>query len=109
MELAEALPLRSERPAPSEELRLVDTPDAKTIQDLVEQFEQPIERTVKTLVVAASDEIEADLVALLVRGDHELNAVKAEKLPQVAGTAAHGHRRGDPRRHRCRSRLPRAR
>ena len=65
-------------------MELVDTPNAKTIQELVEQFEQPIEQTVKTLIVAASDEIDADLVALLIRGDHELNAIKAEKLPQVA-------------------------
>ncbi|MEA3277798.1 MAG: proline--tRNA ligase [Pseudomonadota bacterium] len=84
VELAEALPLAAECPAPSEELRLVDTPNAKSIEDLVEQFGQPIERTVKTLVVAASDDSEANLVALLVRGDHELNAVKAEKLPEVA-------------------------
>jgi len=84
IELAEALPLSDHRPSPAEDLRLVDTPDARTIQDLVEQFGQPIERTVKTLVVAASAELESDLVALLVRGDHDLNAVKAEKLPQVA-------------------------
>ena len=84
VELAEALPPRDTRAGPAEQLTLVDTPDAKTIQELVEQFAQPIERTIKTLVVAASDEIDADLVALLIRGDHELNAVKAEKLPQVA-------------------------
>jgi len=84
VELAEALSLAEERPAPSEKLRLVDTPDAKTIADLVNQFDQPIEQTVKTLVVAASEEVETDLIALLVRGDHELNATKAEKLPEVA-------------------------
>jgi prolyl-tRNA synthetase len=84
VELAEALPLNDKPPAPGEERRLVDTPSARTIQDLVEQFGQPIERTVKTLVVAASEDTEADLVALLVRGDHELNALKAERLPQVA-------------------------
>jgi len=84
VELAEALPLAEECPAPNEELRLVDTPDARTIADLVEQFGQPIERTVKTLVVAASEEAGGGLVALLVRGDHELNAVKAEKLREVA-------------------------
>jgi prolyl-tRNA synthetase len=84
VELAEALPIAAELAAPTEDLRLVDTPNAKTIADLVEQFEQPIERTVKTLVVAAADASEADLIALLVRGDHELNTVKAEKLPQVA-------------------------
>ncbi len=84
VEKAEALPPRDRRPEPSEEMRLVDTPDARTIQELVEQFDQPIEKTVKTLVVAASDEAEADFVALLVRGDHELNEIKAEQLPQVA-------------------------
>ena len=84
VELAEALAPEGERPVPGAELRLVDTPDARTIQELVGQFGQPIEKTVKTLVVAASEEDEAKLVALLVRGDHELNALKAEKLPQVA-------------------------
>ncbi len=84
MELAEALPPSTERPAPSKEMELIDTPNAKTIQELVEQFEQPIEKTVKTLIVLASEESDSELVALLVRGDHELNAIKAEKLPQVA-------------------------
>ncbi len=84
VELAEALPLADVLPAPSEEPRLVDTPDARTIADLVTQFAQPIERTVKTLVVAAAEGGPSPLVALLVRGDHELNAIKAEKLPQVA-------------------------
>jgi prolyl-tRNA synthetase len=83
VELAEAISPAGERPAPSEEMRSVDTPDAKTIAQLVEQFEQPIERTVKTLVVAASEAVEADFVALLVRGDHELNEIKADKLREV--------------------------
>ncbi|QKT02748.1 proline--tRNA ligase [Ectothiorhodospiraceae bacterium 2226] len=84
VELAEAVAPAAEAPAPGEDLRLVDTPNAKTIAELVEQFGVPIERTVKTLVVAASEESGGGLVALLIRGDHELNAVKAEKLPQVA-------------------------
>jgi prolyl-tRNA synthetase len=103
VELAEALAPAGDLPAPGEDKRLVDTPKARTIQDLVEQFGQPIERTVKTLVVAAREgghagnagtasgsapasasESGSGLIALLVRGDHELNAVKAEKLPQVA-------------------------
>ncbi len=84
VELAEALPIADAPAEPGETLRLVDTPNAKTIADLVTQFGQPIERTVKTLVVAAAEGSSAPLVALLVRGDHELNAVKAEKLPQVA-------------------------
>jgi len=83
-EFAEALPPADAPTSPSEDLRLVDTPDAKTIADLVDQFDQPIERTVKTLVVAAEAGAATDLVALLVRGDHALSSAKAEKLPQVA-------------------------
>lgn len=65
-------------------MTLVDTPNAKTIAELVEQFNLPIEKTVKTLLVKAVEGSSFPLVALLVRGDHELNEVKAEKLPQVA-------------------------
>ncbi|WP_151670784.1 proline--tRNA ligase [Nitrincola schmidtii] len=84
IEKAEALAPATERPAPAEEMRLVDTPDTKTIAALVEGFKLPIVKTIKTLIVAASEECEADFVALLIRGDHELNEIKAEKLPQVA-------------------------
>jgi len=84
VELAEALAPAAAAPAPAQESRLVDTPAAKTIADLVTQFGQPSERTIKTLVVAAAEGVPGGLVALLVRGDHELNAVKAAKLPQVA-------------------------
>ncbi len=84
VELAEAMAPAGERPAPTLEMSLVDTPDTKTIQELVEQFDQPIEKTVKTLVVKASEESDANMVALLVRGDHQLNEIKADKLPLVA-------------------------
>ncbi|MGB0467009.1 MAG: proline--tRNA ligase [Pontibacterium sp.] len=84
VEMAEALSPEGERPAPGAEMTLVDTPDAKTIAALVDQFGLAIEKTVKTLIVEASDDCEAAFVALLVRGDHELNEIKAEKLPQVA-------------------------
>ncbi|MBE9398497.1 proline--tRNA ligase [Pontibacterium sp. N1Y112] len=84
VELAEALAPAGERAAPTAEMTLVDTPNAKTIAELVEQHNVPIEKTVKTLVVMASEECEADFVALLVRGDHDLNEIKAEKLAQVA-------------------------
>ncbi|OQX47042.1 MAG: proline--tRNA ligase, partial [Candidatus Sedimenticola endophacoides] len=60
------------------------TPGAKTIQELVEQFRQPVEHTVKTLIVEAAEDAGDPFIALLVRGDHELNEIKAEKLPQVA-------------------------
>ncbi len=82
VEKAEALPRETERPAASQELKLVDTPNTKTIADLVENFDLPIEKTIKTLVVHAAEE--GKLVALIVRGDHELNEIKAANLPQVA-------------------------
>ncbi|AWC92733.1 TPA: proline--tRNA ligase [Morganella morganii subsp. morganii] len=84
IELAEAVCNITERPAPQKSMELVDTPNAKTIAELVGQFNLPVEKTVKTLIVHGSKESGHKLVALLVRGDHELNEVKAEKHPLVA-------------------------
>ena len=84
IELAEAIAPKEPRAAATQEMTLVDTPNAKTIAELVKQFNLPIEKTVKTLLVKAVEGSSFPLVALLVRGDHELNEVKAEKLPQVA-------------------------
>lgn len=83
IEQAEALAPEGDLPTPTADMTLVDTPDAKTIDELVAQFDLPIEKTVKTLVVEASEDSDAELIALIIRGDHELNEVKAEKLPQV--------------------------
>ncbi|MGV3002704.1 proline--tRNA ligase [Vibrio sp. E150_018] len=84
IEKAEALAPTTERAEPSQEMTLVDTPNAKTIAELVEQHGLAIEKTVKTLFVKASDEVDASIIALIIRGDHELNEIKAENLPQVA-------------------------
>ncbi|RQW62417.1 proline--tRNA ligase [Vibrio viridaestus] len=84
LEKAEALAPAQPLQAPTQEMTLVETPNAKTIADLVEKHGLPIEKTIKTLFVKASDEIDADIIALLVRGDHELNEVKAENLKEVA-------------------------
>ncbi len=84
IEKAEALAPTTERAAPTQEMTTVDTPNAKTIAELVEQHGIAIEKTVKTLFVKASDEIDADIIALIIRGDHELNEVKAENLKEVA-------------------------
>jgi prolyl-tRNA synthetase len=84
IELAEAPAPTEGLAEPAEDLREVDTPNAHTIDELVEQFDQPIERTIKTLVVEASADSDSELVALLVRGDHTLNQVKAQKHPLVA-------------------------
>ncbi|HIF9530498.1 proline--tRNA ligase [Photobacterium damselae] len=84
IEKAEALAPAHDRAAPTVELSVIDTPNAKTIDELVEQHGIAIEKTTKTLFVKASDEIDAPIVALLVRGDHELNEIKAENLDWVA-------------------------
>ncbi|TGC53116.1 proline--tRNA ligase, partial [Salmonella enterica] len=73
IELAEAIAPQTPRAAATQEMTLVDTPNAKTIAELVEQFNLPIEKTVKTLLVKAVKDSKSPLVALLVRGDHELN------------------------------------
>lgn len=84
IEKAEALAPATELATPTQEMTLVDTPNAKTIAELVEQFELPIEKTVKTLFVKASEDVDADIIALIIRGDHELNEIKAENLAEVA-------------------------
>lgn len=84
IEFAEAVAPALERPAATKEMELVETPNSKTINELVEQFNLKIECTVKTLIVHADEENENSLIALLVRGDHELNEIKAEKLDGIA-------------------------
>jgi prolyl-tRNA synthetase len=84
IELAEAIAPAVTRQAPQQEMVLVDTPNAKTINELVEQHQLPIEKTVKTLIVKAAENSGHQLVALLIRGDHNLNEIKAEKLDLIA-------------------------
>ena len=79
VELAEALAPDTPRPAPTEALQKVPTPGQHAIEDVCAYLKVPAERVVKTLVVRGED----GLLALLVRGDHELNEVKAAKLPGV--------------------------
>jgi prolyl-tRNA synthetase len=75
---------QGERAAPGGPLRVVDTPGVHSIEELVQQHGTPVEKTIKTLVVKADTEDQGGLVALLLRGDHSLNALKAEKLAGVA-------------------------
>lgn len=56
------------------------TPDVKTIDDLVVTAKIPVEQTVKTLFVKGE---EGAVVAMVLRGDHRLNSIKAEKLPGI--------------------------
>ena len=84
LEMAAVAAPEGQAAEPSEALRTVDTPGLHTIDDLVRRFDIPVERTIKTLVVHASEETDAAYVALLVRGDHTLNEIKAENLDLVA-------------------------
>ncbi|HEY2404057.1 MAG TPA: proline--tRNA ligase [Steroidobacteraceae bacterium] len=82
LEAAVAAAPAEPRPAPSQALTKVSTPGAKTIEDLTKFLKVPAAKTIKTLLVDGVEENE--IVALVVRGDHELNAIKAQKLPGVA-------------------------
>ena len=73
------------RPEPDEALRTVDTPGIHTIADLAGFLGVPAERCIKTLLVEGED---GGLVALVLRGDHELNAVKAARLDGVLAPLA---------------------
>ncbi|MGA8262366.1 MAG: proline--tRNA ligase [Arenicellales bacterium] len=80
VELARTLPAREPRPAPAAAMEKVDTPGQHTIEGVSEYLHIAPSRTVKTLVVKGAD----GPVALVLRGDHELNTLKAEGLPEVA-------------------------
>ena len=82
LEAAVAVAPAGGRPAPQQALQKVATPGARTIADVVSCLKLPPQRMVKTLIVDGAEP--GSVVALVVRGDHELNAVKAQKLPGVA-------------------------
>ena len=84
IELAEAI-CTSERPAATQPKQNVSTPDMPTCEQVAEHLGLALSQTVKTLIVEGNptEEGTATLVALVLRGDHTLNEIKAEKLPQV--------------------------
>ena len=86
IELAPTLRQSGERAPAQEKLAKVHTPGVKTIPALVEFLQIPIERTLKSIVVEGEEE--GELVLLLLRGDHEFNDIKAEKLPGVKSPLA---------------------
>ena len=81
LELAPALPPSAPRAAASKLLAQVATPGKKTIEDVAAFLDVSASQTVKLLMVDGS---EGGVVALVLRGDHELNAIKAQKIPGVA-------------------------
>lgn len=86
VELAEAVAPAGERPAPSQEKSKVATPGQHTIEDVSKSLEISAKQVLKTLVVLGEKDEDDNqgLVALVLRGDHELNELKAEKLAGVA-------------------------
>ncbi len=82
VEMAEALAPARERPDPTADLTEIATPGVKSIEDLTSFLSISPATTVKTLLVKAEED--GEIVALILRGDHQLNTIKAEKLSGVA-------------------------
>ncbi len=82
VELAEAIAPQGERAAATETMTVVETPAKHTIDDVSQYLNKPASQCLKTLLVEGVKE--GSVVALVVRGDHELNEIKAEKHPLVA-------------------------
>jgi len=81
VEKAEAVMPAGTRNAATAELKLIDTPEQHSIEDLSQFLAIPATLCLKTLIVKAEEQ---GVVALLLRGDHELNKIKAEKIAGVA-------------------------
>jgi prolyl-tRNA synthetase len=85
LEAAESLSLNAARAAASQAMAKVPTPDKTNCAEVAKFLNLPLEKTVKSLLFAADQEKgSAKLFMLLVRGDHELNEVKASKVSGMA-------------------------
>ncbi len=80
VELAEAIAPFTKRNEPSAELNKVATPESKTIEEVCKTLGVTSEQTIKTLLVRGEDD---SVIALVLRGDHEINELKVEKLDSV--------------------------
>ena len=81
VETAKALPPVGERPSASQDMATVDTPEQRSIEEVSAFLKVDASQCLKTLIVEGVDE---SLVALVLRGDHELNEIKAAKHPAIA-------------------------
>jgi len=81
VELAEALPPVGDRPAATQDLMVVETPNQHSIEEVSAFLKIEAKQCLKTLIVEGVDD---SLVALVLRGDHELNPIKAAKHPAVS-------------------------
>jgi len=95
VELAEAVFPAGERPAPSQDMKTIDTPDQHTIDELSEFLKLDPSQSIKTLIVEGEESDsnknsgDKTVVALLMRGNDQLNELKAEKLAGVASPLCH--------------------
>jgi prolyl-tRNA synthetase len=80
LEQAEALVSRESRPKPSKKIKTIDTPNQKTIEEISKFLNINTNQCLKTLIIKSEDD---GLIALILRGDHELNRAKTEKLSGV--------------------------
>ena len=80
LEQAEALVSRESRPKPSKKIKTVDTPNQKTIEEISKFLNINTNQCLKTLIIKSEND---GLIALILRGDHELNRTKTEKLSSV--------------------------
>ena len=82
LEAAESLSLVTKRDAPKEVMKKVSTPEQKRCEDVARFLKISLTQTIKSLVLAVDQEHgPATLFMLLLRGDHELNEIKASKVP----------------------------
>lgn len=85
LEAAESLALITHRAKPKEIMQKVSTPEQKRCEDVAQFLKMPLTQTVKSLVLAVDQESgPAKLFMLLLRGDHELNEIKVNKVPGLA-------------------------
>lgn len=84
VELAEAVKPALKRGEATQPMETVDTPGKHTMEEVSSFLNVDLTSTLKTLIVKASEESGADVVALVFRGDHDLNYIKVEKLPMVS-------------------------
>jgi prolyl-tRNA synthetase len=84
IEAAEALPPTTSRAAPTQALTKTSTPGKERCEDVAQLLGLPLTQTVKSIVLSVEqDEGRREIWLLLLRGDHELNEVKASKLPGI--------------------------
>ncbi len=82
VEKAETIADTSPRPAPTAEMKNIDTPNQHSIEEVSQFLSVPESQCLKTLLVEGSEE--NSVVALVLRGDHELNEIKASNHPDIA-------------------------